>query len=248
MHSVTGYLFLYDPDHNYIYKATHARKFADCVEFYDDWGYGDTVNLSIYYRMCDELVSIIKSNKELLATDGSRFSKGWGEDPETFYDDPEKHVLAFDLIYCCTAHNLFDGISFTQPKTKDRQLIQEKKAKALSLSQKLITAREEFRMLQEAKEYIDTVFIPGTTIQHTTFGTGIIKESCNNQITVEFSDKSVKRLGKYICAANGLIMIDDSEYKERISRFQELLKKESLIASGLSYAEKEFAQYAEYLD
>ena len=53
MHSVTGYLFLYDPDHNYIYKATHARDFADCIEFYDDWGYGTDVKLAIYYRMCD---------------------------------------------------------------------------------------------------------------------------------------------------------------------------------------------------
>ena len=38
LHSVTGYLFLYDPDHNYLYKATHCRDFADCIEFYDDWG------------------------------------------------------------------------------------------------------------------------------------------------------------------------------------------------------------------
>ena len=29
MHSVTGYLFLYDPDHNYLFKASHALKFAD---------------------------------------------------------------------------------------------------------------------------------------------------------------------------------------------------------------------------
>ena len=37
MHSVTTYLFLYDPDHNYIFKSSHALIFADCIEFYDDW-------------------------------------------------------------------------------------------------------------------------------------------------------------------------------------------------------------------
>ena len=35
MHSVTAFLFLYDPDYNYIFKASHALKFADCIEFYD---------------------------------------------------------------------------------------------------------------------------------------------------------------------------------------------------------------------
>ena len=34
--SVSGYLFLYDPDHHYMYKAMQARLFADCVEFYGD--------------------------------------------------------------------------------------------------------------------------------------------------------------------------------------------------------------------
>lgn len=55
-HSVTGYMFLYDPDHNYLYKYSHAHAFADCVEFYDDWGYGESVKLDVYYHMCDQLV------------------------------------------------------------------------------------------------------------------------------------------------------------------------------------------------
>lgn len=29
--------------------------FADCIEFYDDFGMGDHVKLKTYYRMCDEL-------------------------------------------------------------------------------------------------------------------------------------------------------------------------------------------------
>lgn len=53
LHSVTGYLFLYDSDHNYLYKATHCRSFADCMEFYDDWGSGKTTKLDVFFRMCD---------------------------------------------------------------------------------------------------------------------------------------------------------------------------------------------------
>nr|MCR4903227.1 hypothetical protein [Butyrivibrio sp.] len=37
-HSVSSYLFLNDPDNHYMYKATQSQRFADCVEFLDDWG------------------------------------------------------------------------------------------------------------------------------------------------------------------------------------------------------------------
>lgn len=37
-HSVSAYLFLYDPDHHYMYKATQALIMADCIGFYDEWG------------------------------------------------------------------------------------------------------------------------------------------------------------------------------------------------------------------
>ena len=49
--SVMAYLFFHDPEHNYLYKATQAHEFADCVEFLDDWGAGANFKLDVYYRM-----------------------------------------------------------------------------------------------------------------------------------------------------------------------------------------------------
>ena len=98
MHSVTTYLFLYDPDHNYIFKSSNARVFADCIEFYDDWGVGDSVKLDVYYRMCDQVAEIAKRSSELMKTDASRFENGWGIDPQTFARDKEKHILVSDLM------------------------------------------------------------------------------------------------------------------------------------------------------
>ena len=89
MHSVTAYLFLYDPDHNYMYKATEARAFADCIEFYDDWGSGTDTKLGIFYRMCDECIAEIKNSPALLETAESRFEI----DPEGMHPDTEKHIL-----------------------------------------------------------------------------------------------------------------------------------------------------------
>ena len=58
--SAMGYLFLYDPDNHYLYKATEANDFASCIEFFDDWGPGTAFRLDVYYRMCDVLSDKVK--------------------------------------------------------------------------------------------------------------------------------------------------------------------------------------------
>lgn len=42
--SVAGYLFLYEPDKYYMYKANEAKLFADCVEYYGDWALATKLN------------------------------------------------------------------------------------------------------------------------------------------------------------------------------------------------------------
>ena len=247
MHSVTGYLFLYDPDHNYIFKSSHAQIFADCVEFYDDWGSGDTVKLDVYYRMCDELVAEIKASRELMATDASRFENGWGVDPSTLYPDPEKHILAFDLIYCCSSYGLYSGMSFIRPKSKERQLMQERREKARQLSQEMEEARENLLELEKAKEYVNAALAEGTTIRHKKYGEGIIRSNNGTTLTVEFPEEGEKQLGTFVSLANGLIT-SDADNEEEFSRCRELSKKESLLKSKLVLAEKEFAAYAEYME
>ena len=191
MHSVTSYLFLYDPDHNYIFKSSHALVFADCIEFYDDWGSGDSVKLDVYYRMCDWIASEIKESPEILKTDASRFANGWGVDPQTFATDKEKHILVFDLIYCCSTYGLFSGINFSRPKAKEKQLIVEKSEKARELFEDLKLAQTNMQSLEEAMAYLDNVFVPGANIQHKKYGLGLITNKDENTIEVELDRKSV---------------------------------------------------------
>ncbi|MCM1190684.1 MAG: hypothetical protein NC541_15525 [bacterium] len=248
MHSVTGYLFLYDPDHNYIFKATHAQIFADCIEFDDDWGSGESVKLDVYYRMCDRLVEEIMKSKALLSTDAGRFSNGWGVDPDTLYPDPEKHVLAFDLIYCCSTYGLFDHISFVRPKTRERQLIQERREKAKKLSDSLKQARNRLKAFEDAAEYINSVFCPGAALRHKSYGTGTITENTGRTVTVQFAETGEKRLGTFISAANGIIQSDAPEYDARIAEYKDCLKSEISLQTAVSRAEKELAPYTEYLE
>lgn len=247
MHSVTGYLFLYDPDHNYIYKPTHARDFADCVEFYDEWGTGADTRLDIYYRMCDQLVTAIKANKELMATDASRFENGWGENPDTFYPDTEKHILAFDLIYCCSTYGLFKGISFERPKTKERQLMQERKDKAVRLSQQLEKARHDSEELKAALEYVDSVYTVGRAIHHKKYGDGIIKDKKDTLVTVEFPEAGEKQLESITLVVHGIVSVDVTDYESTVEKYQPILKDRTSIDSRLKSAEREFTPYAQYL-
>ena len=248
MHSVTAYLFFYDPDHNYLFKATNAQVFADCVEFYEDWGSGDTVDIGAYYRMCDMLVEKMKASSELMDTDASRFSDGWGVDPGTLYEDPEKHVLAFDLIYCCSGYGLFDGITFSRPKLKERHLIVEKKEKAKQLYKKLSKAREDYQKLEDAKEYVNSMLVSGVGIRHKKYGEGIIKKNDGTYISVEFPSVGVKTVEIVRSVANGIISLNRIDSSDGIKEVHALLKNDSMIKSGLSYAEKEFARYSEYMD
>ena len=247
VHSVTGYLFLYDPDHNYIYKPNQSLAFADCVEFYDDWGYGTNVKLPVYYRMCDQLVEAIKGSKELLATDASRFENGWGEDASTIYPDTEKHILAFDLIYCCSVYNLFDGIRFTRPKTKDRQLMQERKDKAATLSRNLEKARQDVKELQEALKYINSIYVPGLTIEHKKYGDIPIIEKDGYTITVDVPDTGKKKLDIRALVANGIVTADVEGYAAMAEKYQQCLKDRDNIEPRLARAEQEFAPYVQYL-
>lgn len=247
-HSVTGYMFLYDPDRNYMFKSSHALKFADCVEFYDDWGSGDDVKLDVYYRMCDQLVDYIMQDEALLRTNDSRFEGGFGIDANSMHPDTEKHILAFDLIYCCSTYNLFDGISFSRPKSSERQLMLERKTKAQELYARMLEAKENDLKLTEAKEYISEVYVKGTNIKHKKYGEGIIVSVNGTTVSVDFPETGEKKLGLYQSVAMGIISVDNSEYRERLGGYMDYLKKENSIKSALSYSEKQFQPYAEYLE
>lgn len=245
MHSVTGYLFLYEPDHNYIFKASHALAFADCIEFYDDWGSGESVKLDVYYRMCDQVVEAIKQDEALLHTDASRFSKLLGH--KEMHPDCEKHILAFDLIYCCSTYGLFEGITFVRPKSKERQLMQERKEKAVKLSDNLEKAKIELEVLEEAIFFINKILIKGEEIYHKKFGTGVITNNDGTSLTVGFSNGEEKKLGTVLVVANGFVSLKDT-YQNKIDEYRNILKKEKAIRTAVSYAEKELAPYIEYLD
>ena len=246
-HSVSALLFLNDPDHHYMFKASHCRDFADCVEFYDSWGTGDNIKLDVFHRMCDELVEAIKNCPELLATNASRFDKRLNLPGGPLHPDTEKHILAFDIIYCCSTYDLYKGISYTKRNMKEKEAYLARKTKAQQLLNDYETAFEDYEKLKEAMDVITKFFVVGDRVVHSKYGEGIVKAVDGTFLVTEHHEKE-SRASLPVMIANGILSSDKKEYTEIIEKYLYVLKKRDFIPVNLTCAEQKLAPYAEYLD
>lgn len=119
--AVIFYLCLRYPEDNYMYKAREARKFAECIEYTEDFGGGKNFQMSKYYRMCDSIVRELRKHTELI----DLHDQLWKGDK---FHDKNYHVLAYDIIYCAHCYNLYQNIKI---RKRDRKQIDEKKMKRI---------------------------------------------------------------------------------------------------------------------
>lgn len=243
-HSVSAYLFLYDPEHHYMYKATQASTFADCMGFYDDWRYGDNIKLDVFYRMCDQLVAEILQTEELLEVDTTRFDGRFGTEPEDMIKDEAKHMLAFDIIYCCSVYNLFDGISFSRPKTKEKQ---QNKAKAEVRLAEYHKAADSLALLEDGLECILRILPIGAIVKHKKYGMGQIISADEKRLEVKFDNGEVKILGTAISIGNKIIYAESAEYDSCYGKYGRMIAKADTVRSAVERAKNALSAYEEYL-
>lgn len=243
--SVMMYLFLRYPNSNYGYKASQAKSFADCIEFYDDWGPMTDFKLDIFSRMCEQLIEEIKNNEALMKTHMSRFENT----TRKLHPDTNLHILALDIIYSSQAYNFYGDITFDPINASARKLHFERVAKAKELSEKLEKAKAEYDTLNEAIEYIATTLKQGEKVTHKQHGEGIIVDCSNTTISIDFlRQESVKKLGLVILVANGLITFSSEEIKQKLELYLPILKREYEIPKALTRATEELQPYLEYID
>jgi len=246
LHAVTGFLFLYDPDHNYIYKYSHARKFADCIEFYEDWGRGGATNLATYYRMCDELVEALKENASFLA-ERQKLVERLNIQSEELHPDTEKHILAFDIIYCCAAYGLYDGIAIRPRLSKSHS--GKPVVDLAALKEKFQKAAQKEKERQEAEAYVAEIMHPGVKIQHKKYGKGIIKSESRTGVVVDFPGVGEKEIGLKFAVANGVIeALDVPDGSQHIEKIRDILKNGDAIRAMYQACSKEIEPYREELE
>ena len=243
--SVMMLLFLRYPNSNYGYKASQAKSFADCIEFYEDWGPMTDFRLDVFSRMCEQLIEEIKKNEALMETHMSRFENT----DRKLHPDDNLHILTLDIIYSSQAYNFYGDMTFDPINAKSRKLYFERVAKAKELAENLEKAKSDAALLDEAKEYITKTLEKGLTVKHRAFGEGVIEECTGTIIAVHFSKTDeTKKLGLTVAIGNGLVSLPSEEMTQKIKEYIPVLNRETQIPGNLSRAVDELQPYLEYLD
>lgn len=178
MNDVIYYLNLWRPHENYIFKSTEATDWANCIEYGDDFGSGETFSLKKYYRMCDELLEEVRTNEAIMELHEARFTREARD-----YDD-ELHILVYDIIYCAHAYNFYAHAAATTTSSKERIRRAELRTQyeeVLSHYDAALEARDAIAAQTEL-----TVDLTGKELKHKVFGIGTVKSHVNGMLEVEF--------------------------------------------------------------
>lgn len=238
---ITGF---YDPDHYYMYKASQAQAYADCVEFYDDWGSGAKMDLRIYHRMCDELVAAIKTRDDLLDIKDSRTK--YAKKP--LHPDTELHILAFDVIFCSTVYNLFEGIHYSVRNAEEKRIHLEKMNEAKNARANHAEALDRMARLDYAEAFFAEKLTVGSAVTHKRFGGGTITGLSGKVIEAQFSGLDYpSTLVWRDCVKTGLLFFKTDENAAEYDELVTLLRQAEVIRKNAAIAEKKLEQYAEYL-
>ncbi len=242
--SVMSYLFLHDPDNNYLYKSTQAHEFADCVEFYDDWGSGVNFKLPVYYRMCDELVDVLKSSESLMEKNAERFSRT----ERHLYPDNALHILCFDMIYSSQVYGLYGNIEYAHPNSAEKRAYLEKRDKALQLDEIYKEAALQAQELAQIEEFLSSALVIGSEISHKTYGIGTIEACESGYLRIRFADSvGVKKFGLLSSLVGGFVIPNLPGIDEYIKEHSHIMKTENIIPARLKKAEADLAPYRDLL-
>ena len=165
------------------------------------------------------------------------------------HPDEKLHILAFDIIFSSQAYNFYDGMTYAPINAQARKLYFEKVAKAKELSEVLSKAKEEEKLVIEAKEYVGETLVSGLKVKHKSFGEGTIVEVADTILAVQFPKiNDTKKLGISVVFGNGLITLESDEQTQKLKEYAPILNKESAIKTTISKTEEAMQEYMEFLE
>lgn len=225
--TVIYYLNLWKPEDNYIFKATEANEWADCIEYADDFGSGASFSLKKYYKMCDELNEALNDYPDLLEKNQKRITR------EAKGFDDHNHILVFDVIYCSSSKymNFYIDCPTLGVSTKERVTIARRKEEIRYLEEEIASINEKTNKLNSELKEVPN--IEGQRVQHKKYGKGIVVGSVGDKFDVDFSGRITKFTQSSI--AQGFVAFSDNTINEiliynykiekKISEYDKELKK-----------------------
>ena len=171
VNNVIYYLSLRYPSENYIFKSTEATEWANCIEYGDDFGSGETFSLAKYYKMCDELLAAVSENEEIMELHAQRFAK------EARGFDDKFHILVYDIIYCAHTYLFYtDGIIQTT-STRERIRRAQIRDEIDQLEEQLSVAKNYH--LMDDDDDTGAIDMTGLEVIHKAFGKGKVISQTN---------------------------------------------------------------------
>ena len=242
-------LGFYDPDNNYIYKASQATKFADCVEFIDDFGTYAHFNMSVYYKMCDQLVAAMRADEALMEKHRSRFV-----DPANpLYADKNLHLLAFDMIYSGAQYDLYRDIPQNHITSKQRKEYLENCRKAEEYAAAVDAAQAKLDLFHESNAFYLSLLHVGDKVYHKRWGEGTVI-SCGTacpggDVTAAFADHSNGTFAIAQSIKDGILRINRDGLAEMNERYGSVINlNENVLKNAVKDAKEKLKPYEKYLD
>ena len=182
-HAASCYMCFFAPDDNFIYHYTEVEQFAQHIEYGIDIGSGETFNLDAYYKMCDEVIAVLRENTSLLEKQRKL------TDADGYYSDPTLHLLTFNLIWCSSTYNFYKGMTHISKKEsiKEYTLTQLREKEKAELEAKRNALLDEILRLElEIAPCKDIVLVGVQVNDKVTGAVGTIIEQEINKITVQY--------------------------------------------------------------
>ena len=182
-HAASCYMCFFAPDDNFIYHYTEVEEFAQHIEYGIDIGSGENFKLDAYYKMCDEVIAVLRESTSLL----DKQNKLIGTDE--YYSDPSLHLLAFNLIWCSNTYNFYKGMTHISKKEsiKEYTLAQLREKERAELEAKRNALLDEIKQLELDIEPCKDIVLIGVQVSDKTTGAvGTIIAQKINQITVQY--------------------------------------------------------------
>ena len=217
------YLNMYRPADNYIYKATDAASWANCVEFAEDFGGGRTFSLTRFYRLCDELRRAVSGDERFQHIDAQiREAAG-------LQNDDQMHLLVYDIMFRAQAEHFYKNAGIEKMTVKVRLKKAAAQERIDSLELLLAGKRHQMEKLGDQKEVIS---LDGAAVVHKRYGKGTVDEVADDRIVIRFADEI--RKFKYPHAFhNGFLELEASEHMDSFRDNGEMAKMKDQLAKEI---------------
>lgn len=186
-HSASVFMTLDNPSFNYFFRISVARKMANYIGFEDDLGDNKKLNLVNFYKMCGEIVSAMKEHENLFPKHASYLT-------EEMMDDPEHHLMVFDLLHCSGYRGYYTGLVPTNiGKSKSRKAYkgptkEELERKEQECLQQMMEIQQRIEELEASIEDFEEISLIDVEVTFPEYGKGKVISQEINKITVQFPE------------------------------------------------------------